>query len=105
MTRSQRIAAGITTLPVHGASKAINPNLKPETQALRERLEHRSHNLEIPEEESETPGQGQSATSRADYSPEVGNSTLTLPSVPNLATQVSKRLTQGPQGQKPQSGP
>ena len=90
MTRSQRIAAGITTLPVHGASKAINPNLKPETQALRERLQHRNHNLEIPEEESETPGQGQSATSRADDSPEVGNSTHTLPSSPNLATQVSR---------------
>ena len=90
MTRSQRIAAGITTLPVHGVGKAVNPNLKPETQAHRERLQNNSQNLEIPAEENETPGQGQSATARTDDSPDVGNSTLTQQSSPNLATQVSK---------------
>ena len=84
MTRSQRIAAGITTLPVHGADKAVNPNLKPETQAHRERLQNNSQNLEIPERETETPGQGQGARSRADDSPETGNSTHTDPSSPNL---------------------
>ena len=40
MTRSQSIAAGIPALPVHGADKAVNPNLKPETQAHREGLQN-----------------------------------------------------------------
>ena len=36
MTREQRAAAGLSAPPpVHGTNKAINPNLKPETQAAR----------------------------------------------------------------------
>ena len=91
MTRSQRNAAGITTLPVHGVGKAVNPNLKPETQAHRERLQNNSQNLEIPEIETETPGQGQGARARTDESQETGNSTHADPSPPNLVTQVSKK--------------
>ena len=91
MTRSQRNAAGITTLPVHGVSKAVNSSLKPETQAHRERLQHNSQNLEIPERETETPGQGQGARARTHESQEIGNSTHTDPSSPNLVTQVSKK--------------
>ena len=37
MTRSQRTHAGLPAPPVvHGASKGVNPNLKPETQVRRQ---------------------------------------------------------------------
>ena len=35
MTRNQRVTAGMSAPPpVHGANKAVNPNLKPERHAL-----------------------------------------------------------------------
>ena len=69
MTRSQRMAAGIPALPVHGAEKAVNPNLKPETQAHRERLQNKSQIQENLGRERETETQDSSPTPMLTSSP------------------------------------
>ena len=105
MTRSQRNAAGITTLPVHGVGKAVNPNLKPETQAHRERLQTIPKIWKFQREKLKL-----QVKDKVQEPEHMNHKKLEIPHIQIRHHQIWShrfpgKLTQGLQGQKPLSDP